>query len=352
MDNYALYNLCFEDIEAVQGDFTISEVVEKPYPSMDKMLWLDRLFGERKTDVRIQRVKKNVGADKYPCTVLAHKDRVVWLRLENKKAVSLFVKQHSIDEVDPIYKEDRDSYPYSFIFIDCREGKNMIAIKQEPAAWRKPDTVALLLQESLNAMMESLNYAFRIRIRPETLPRDFFEYNSNLIKKKHMKVRRMTIRFKSGSIDPEVEAKIKRSPILSRLLKEMWLAPSGELVLNNPEGRRIVDKRLVDVQRIIELILCLGSHSGFGFSLAYEGGMELSCGEEVRLSYDMEANTLKMLFDQNLGQDLFGEYEINKWLDRAANYIKSMKDEETAGTERKRKTPKHVQDTSRELDFA
>lgn len=350
MDTYALYYYFFEDADTIQGDFTVSEVVEKPDPSLDRKIWLDRLFGERKADVRIQRLKKNNDADKYPCKVLEHQDKVVWLRLENKKAVSVFVKKHGIDEIDPIYREDRDSYPYSFVFIDCREGKNMIAIKKEPAAWRKPDTVALLLQESLNAMMESYGYGFRIRIKPETLPRDFFEYNRNLIKKKHLKVRKMIIKFRSGSIDPEVEAKIKRSPILDRLLKEMWLAPSGELILNNPEGRRIVDNRLVDIKRIIQLILYLGPHSGFGLSIAYDEGIEISCGEEVRICYDMEANTLKMLFDQ--GQDLFGEYEINKWLDRAADYIKNMKDEETAGSPRKRKAPKHVQDTSLDLDFA
>ena len=352
MDTYALYKFSFKEINSIQGDFTVSQVVEKPDPSVDKNPLFDHLFGERKTDVRIQRVKKNMCADKYPCTVLAHKDRVIWLRLENEKAVSIFVKQHRLEEIDPIDRREKASYPYSFIFIDCREGKNMLAIKKEPAAWRKPDTIALLLQESLNAMMESLCYAFRIQIIPETLPRDFFQYNHNLIKKEHKRVRKMTIKFKSGTIDPEVEAKIRRTPILSRLLKEMWRAPSGELILHNPEGMRIVDKRLVDVKKLIELILCLGPHSGFGLSLSYDDGVEISCGEEVHLSYGMENNTLKMLFDQNLGEDLFGEYEINKWLDRAANFVKSMKNEETTGTKRQRKTPGHVQETSLALDFA
>ena len=55
--------------------------------TVDKNLGLDRLFGDRNTDVRIQRTKKRVaGADKFPCKVLAHgKGRVVWLRLENEK---------------------------------------------------------------------------------------------------------------------------------------------------------------------------------------------------------------------------------------------------------------------------
>ncbi len=351
MDSYALYNFSFEETKEIQGDFTISEVVERPDPSMDKNLWLDRLFGDRKADVRIQRVKKNLDADKYPCTVLAHQDRVIWLRLENEKAVSIYVKsQNNPTDIDAIKKEFRQSNPYSFIFIDCREGRKLIAIKKETDAWRNTDTIAKLLEVSLNALMEVLNYAFRIRIKPETMPRDFMGYNSWLIKKDNRKVKKMVIKFKSGSIDPEVEAKIRRSPLLSRLLKEMWLAPSGELILNNPEGSRIVDKRLVDIQRIIELILCLGVHSGFGLSLSYDDGLEVSCGEEVRINYEMEASTLQMLFEET-GSDLFGEYEINKWLDRAANHIITMKNEETTATKRNRKAPKHVQDASPVFDF-
>lgn len=347
-----LYYFTFIDAKDVQGDFTISEVVGRPDPTIDKNLWLDRLFGNRKTDVRIQRVKRNLDADKYPCTVLAHNDRVVWLRLENEKAVSIYVKsQQNPTDIDAIKKEFWTSNPYSFIFIDCREGRKLIAIKKDTDAWRNTDTIANLLEVSLNAMMEALNYAFRIRIKPETMPRDFMGYNRKLIKKDKRKVKKMVIKFKSGTIDPEVEAKIRRSPILNRLLKEMWLAPSGELILNNPEGNRIVDKRLVDVQRIIELILCLGSHSGFGLSLSYDDGLEVSCGEEVRISYFMETSTLQMLFDESLGSDLFGEYEINKWLNRAANHIIAMKDEETTGTKRERKAPKHIQDSSPVFDF-
>ena len=349
MDNYFLYKFEFEDSKVIQGDFTISEVVEKPDPSIDKNLWLDRLLPERKYDVRIQRVKKNLTADKYPCTVLAHNDRVVWLRLENEKAVSLFVKQHGIEEIDPIDKQEWPSYPYSFIFIDCREGRHLIAIKKESAAWRNTDTVAMLLQESLNAMMESLNYTFRIRIKPETLPRNYFEYNSNLIKKHNKKLKRLVIRFKSGKIDKKVEAKIKRSPLLKRLMKEMWLAPSGELVLNKPDGRRVVDKRLVDFQRIIELIMCLGPHSGFGLSMSYEDGEEISCGDEIRLSYEMTASTLTMLFAET--QYLFGEYEVNKWLDEATNKIQTMKDEGTTENKPKRKAPKSIREASPVFDF-
>jgi hypothetical protein len=54
-----------------------------------------------------------------------------------------------------------------------------------------------------------------------------------------------------------------------------------------------------------------------------------------------------MLFSQNL----FGEYNINEWLDRAVEFINTQKNGTTTETKRNRKAPKHVQDTPSPLDM-
>ena len=107
MDRYALYNFAFPDAKCMQTNCFKEELVKVPASTTDKNLWLDRLFGGKKTDVRIQNVKKHATADKYPCTVLAHEDRVVWLRMENEKSMRLYVKSHSLtSDPDPIEPQD------------------------------------------------------------------------------------------------------------------------------------------------------------------------------------------------------------------------------------------------------
>ena len=96
MDSYALYNFTYCPAETIQGDFFISRDIKVDMSTEDKNLWLDRIFGGRNTDVRIQRKnKRGAGADKFPCKVLDHGGRVVWLRLENEKIRRMWMKHQS-----------------------------------------------------------------------------------------------------------------------------------------------------------------------------------------------------------------------------------------------------------------
>ena len=351
MDTYALYTYEFCPAEAVQGDFFISRDVKVDLNTEDKNLWLDHLFGDRNSIVRIQRKKKRgEGADKFPCKVLAHGNgRVVWLRLENEKIRHLWLKYPSSTPHDPetISQEPIAENPFSHIFLDCREGRNLIAIMKENDAWRNTDVAAKILEESLNLLMQAAGYEFGIIIKSATVKKDFMEYNRKLILKDKVPVKKMTIYFGSGTIDPRVTDYIKRSPLLKRLLKEMFEAKRGKLELDDPFGPRIVDKRKHDIMLITELIGSNLTSDAFGLSLSYDNGQEVVCGKEVKLFFPMKADTFSMLFSKNL----FGEYKINDWLDRALEYIKQQKDEKTAEQKRNRKTPKHVQDTSASLDL-
>lgn len=351
MDNYALYTFSFCPVQAVQINLFIPQDVKVDMTTKDKNLWLDRIFGGRNTDVRIQRMKKrNDGADKFPCKVLDHGGRVVWLRLENEKIRRMWVKRQSNtpQDPDPISQEYIAENPYSYIFLDCREGKNLIAIMKSNDAWRNTDVEAMLLQESLNLLMQSLGYGFGIKIEPITVKKDYWDYNRQLILKDKLRVKKLTIYFGAGTLDPRILEYINQTPILKRLLKEMWEARRGKLELEDPSGHSIFDKRKRDIKNIIELITSNMTSDAFGLSLAYaDGGPEVVCGKDVRLMFPMEADTFSMLFSQNL----FGEYQINNWLDGAVEYVKNQIDEAPAKAKRNRKAPRHVQDTPSVFDL-
>lgn len=351
MDSYALYNFTYCPAETIQGDFFISRDIKVDMSTEDKNLWLDRIFGGRNTDVRIQRKnKRGAGADKFPCKVLDHGGRVVWLRLENEKIRRMWMKHQSSTphDPDPISQEFIAENPFSYIFLDCREGKNLITIMKANDAWRNPDVEATLLQESLNLMMQSLGYGFGIVIEPVTVKKDYWDYNRQLILKDKRRVKKITIYFGNGTLDPRVLEYINQTPILKRLLKEMWEAKRGKLELEDPSGRSIFDKRKRDIKNIIELITSNMTSDAFGLSLAYaDGGPEVVCGKDVRLMFPMKADTFSMLFSQNL----FGEYHINDWLDGAVEYIKKQKDGTPVETTRKKKAARHIQDSSSLFDL-
>ena len=350
MDIYALYEYSYCSAEAMQGDFFDPQDIKVDMSTEDKNLWLDRLFGKRNTDVKILRMKKKGGGgDKFPCKVLNHGNRVVWLRLENEKIRRMWMKHKSATPQEPetISKEEVAENPFSHIFLDCRAGRSLIAIMKENDAWRDTDVEAHLLEESLGLLMQAAGYGFGIKIEPVSVKKDYWDYNRQLILKDKLKVRKMTIYFGAGTLNPQVMEYVNQTPILKRLLKEMWEAKRGRLELDDPLGQRIVDRRKRDVQKIIEMLGSNLTSDAFGLSLSYEDGREVVFGKDVRLMFQMKADTFSMLF----AQDLFGEYEINKWLDGAVAYIKEQKDGTPAETSRKRKAAKHVRETSATLDL-
>ncbi len=351
MNSYALYTYSFCPVKAVQGDFFISKDVKIDLSAKDKNLWLDRLFGDRNQDVRIQRTGKHgAGAEKFPCKVLAHgTGRVVWLRLENEKIKRIWVKHKSAtpNEPEAISQEEIADNPFSHIFLDFREGKNLIAIMKESDAWRNTDVAARLLQDSLNLLMQSAGYGFGVKIEPVTVTKDYWDYNRQLILKNKLRVRKMTIYFGTGTLDPRVTELIQQTPILKRLLKEVWEAKRGKLELEDPFGPSIFDGRKRDIKHIIELIASNLTSDAFGLSLSYDDGRELVCGKDVKLMYPMKGDTFSMLFSQNL----FGEYCIYEWLDQAVAYINSQKNGTPVETRRKRTAARHLQETSASLDL-
>lgn len=160
MDKYAIYSY---------------SLVAKPrrnelIPSDDNQLINDMsleqrfelLFGQKPgADFPVQKIKKG-GADKYPCHVVRHEENVVLLRLEKKKDVSIWEEQPVAGNPLPkIEKTTIKSTPYCYIIIDIRPSVHLIAIQSNSAAWRNPNDVK-------NLMQESMNWQYRERICIET----------------------------------------------------------------------------------------------------------------------------------------------------------------------------------------
>ena len=196
-------------------------------------------------------------------------------------------------------------------------------------------------------MMENLPYSFELIIEPITMPKDFWDYNRHLIKKEGRNVKKMTICFKAGSINPKVESFINNTPYIKRLLKEDWSASHGQVTLYDPVGSKVVDGRKRDIKNIIELITSNVDDTGFGISLLYNNGIEITCGKDIRLPYPMKEETFLMLFVK----DLIGETTISLWLDQASDFISKQKNEKLTENRRKRKAAKKVSELSSALSL-
>lgn len=349
MENqYAIYSYKFVEV-CDEGDWTQGEQTSVADMSAAQDV-LYKLFGNTRTLFPVQK-GEGESAKKYTCEVYGNDHRIVALRLLNIKEQSYWkLVENPNDPMGKLVKELLESTPCTYVIIDCRKGHNLIAVKVETEAWRNTNTVCELMERSINRHLESLSRGFRIKLYTKLESRDFLDYSSRRIKKDGHILKKMTIRFRTGQLNPVIESLVKNSKYLKGLFDRInkYEGASGELTLNQPMGAKLIDRRRHDIENFIALIvsdpkgysmdwtfddnvtLHYGKDSIYEPSMDPEGSLELfHVGRKLEPKVELE------LFDETQATDS-NKYLLEGWLDKVAEETKKMKDAETIKSKRGR----------------
>lgn len=318
MERYSFYEYTFEPGISQDDLFQDKQLPFKDLSTDKCQRKFEFLFGGSGVEFKIQKANQQ-GADKYPCTILAHNEGIVLLRIERPRNVSVYVKQQQTKGViAQIDKRHLPSNPYNYVIIDCRGGHNMIAISIENDAWRDTDSVANMLRESINYYFDSLKQDIHIVLKPQHINRDFVEYSRFLIKKKKRRVTKMTFYFTGGTINPEIEAIIKRDQYLSGLNNRCFKAKHCEVSYFDPDSASIVRHKSRTLEHFVMLVMSEPNSDKFRLRMTYDDGTTLNCGKKVKFEYDMKDDVFFSIFGNT---SMFPEYNIGAWLDQAREII-------------------------------
>lgn len=338
MDNYAIYKFELTPYSYLgEGKLPfITNQADSANKAIDGNLLLNQYLGEL---TRLNEIEK------FSLTMLSQQGRVTLLRMEKPETLEQYAKMPQTGDINKVFLP---SFPYTYVVVDCREGKNMIAINTNNDAWRNTDTAANLLMKSLNELMKSKEVAYRIDISPEGLPRDFWEYNSYLVKVKHKKPKKLSIYLTNGLADPRIESMFKRKRYIGLLLKETFGSKRSRHDYYEPEGSQIISRHgKTTLEQLAVLITSEIVRDSFGLSMTYEGGIVVTCGKDVRAEFEMEYDTFLSMTRINL----FGQSDIEYWLDGVVDKIKRLRDETSVEQKTNRKRKRRVQDTSTALNL-
>ena len=343
---YAIYSYKFVEI-VDEGDWTKGEQVT--VVDMDAAQdWFYKLFGKTRTLFPVQ---KGEGSKKYTCEVYGNDHRIVALRLLNIKEQSYWkLVENPNDPMGKLVKELLESTPCTYVIIDCRKGQNIIAVKVETDAWRNTDTVCELMERSINRLLESYGRGFRIKLYTKLESHEFLNYSNRRIKKEGRTIKKMTIRFRTGQLNPIIEGLVKNSRYLKGLFDRIdkYDGSSGELILNQPMGSKLIDRRRHDIENFITLIA--SDPKGYSMDWTFDDNMTLHYGKDsiyepamnpegslelFHLERKAEPAVQLDMFKEAQGTD-FNKYLLEGWLDKVAEETKKMKDAETVKPKRNR----------------
>ena len=325
MDKYAIYTYKQTAESPQEGDLfeEVNASSDGSEPSVEKMEWL---FGDTRSEFRVQKNGKD-GADKFPCTVLAHDHHVVLLRLENVKNIPIYVKSKAeAGAIAKIDKQNVTSNPYSYVIIDFDKERRLIAIQQDSDSWRNTDAVCGLLEESINEQLNARQLGFNIKICSKMQTREFWEYSSYRIKKEHKRLKKMTIYFDAGKVDPRVEMLVKRTPFLRNLLKELWGGSHGEVTIYDPVSESVIDRRKHAIENLVTIITSDIPNNRFGLKMTYNDDVTYTCGKFIQVELPLDG---QYLTEFQLGsKTLADDYNLEQWLYYVIEQTKGLSDVE------------------------
>lgn len=277
--------------------------------------------------LQIQRIKKD-GADKYPCTVLRHEEHVIMLLLENEKGVDIWEEQPTQGPIPKIEKKTKRSTPYCYVIIDNRPGIHQIAIQSPSPAWKNPNMVKTLLEESINWISNVLDYGLEVHIRSKMLPTKFWEYVDRKRKKDKVSIKRMVFSFTNYKRRPDIDIMQALSSEWKHMESFMaWMnqigVDKGEIDITPPKDDSLIKRKYADIKHMVEICM----NSNYALSITFSDGITYKCNQELRAELPMKDETIRLEFEQGY-KELFSSYRILEWLDEVVNEIKQYQDVE------------------------
>lgn len=314
MKHYSIYRYDFADAEP-DPLFPVEDPVTDEEKRRELML---ACFGERGTAFALKNPRNS--EEVFPCVVMLNQDGIVMLHLERPKQVDIWKKDTNASGVFPkIDKKKEPSNPFCYMFLDCRKGHNMIAIEMNSSAWRKTDQVQVLLAFNLNILFNNQQYGFNVRIAPETYSFDYLEHQRKLIKVEKWRVKRMTIHFKRGTIEPEIEAKVKHHRFIKMLFDYMFNSSTTNIGLDNPNVSNLIRKGS-KLGEYFAMLIGSEQDDSFGVTLTYDNHRSYEWGDDIRIDFGMKDEVLNSVFGEG---SLFPLPTVGKWFDGIKKEIES-----------------------------
>ncbi len=326
MDKYAIYKVGLTSKQR-RGDMLMDGNVDIDKISLEDRF--ERLFGKKQgSEFMVKKFKKKNDAESYPCIVLRHDSNIILLRIQNPKDVDIWEEQPTRSDIPKIEKTKKQSSPYCYVIIDNRPGRQLMAIQTNNPAWRSPNQVRALLEESINWQLHVKDYGLEVNIKSKMLPTNFWDYVDKKRKKDHVTIKNMVFSFTNHRRRPDIDIKSALSSEWRHFESFIgWMdslgGENGEIRITPPKNDALLTRKKADIKHMIEICL----NSNYSLSVTFSDNITYKCNEELRAELPMEKDSYRTEFEQGY-KLLFKDYSICEWLDKIYNETKKYKDVE------------------------
>ncbi len=339
MKKYAIYTYQLtEKPKQCDGEIKFDE---PEHVNLSPNMKFETIFGSMPgTELKIMKFNKN-SVDIKPCVIIRHDMHIILLRLVNEMEKGIWEEKPTNSPITKIEKTKKPTMPYNYVIIDNRPDVQMIAIQTGSEAWKKPNVVKDLLQDSFNWIMDVNNYGLEVTIKSKMMPTRFWDYVQKKKREDKVEIKAMVFSFANHLRRPEIDIMSALSSKWRHLESFMGMVnqlggDKGELRIEPPKNDALMKKKLADIKHMVEICMV----SDYSLSVTFTDNVIYKCNEEVRAEMPMD-DVIRKEFEQGF-YNLFDSCSLTKWFDEIVEKTKKYKDVEEIKTKPGRNNKRQI----------
>lgn len=253
----------------------------------------------------------------YPNDIIANSEKVILLRINNVVQKTLVKPDNSSKEEETNYSEVKEnSYPYSYVIIDNRDGIGQIAIERSSAWGSNTDKVRDILQQALHRKLAD-NYGLDISIDAKMSPTKFWDFIHYRLNKAKDQITKIQFAFSNTKKVTPIDAPKIKSDNLNAIINISNISGAIKSAFQmefDSAGNEKINEKNQDLAEMVNIC----ANNAYELSVYFKDFKVYRCNENVLADYTLDRATLDNF---QIGSRILsekkeeGEFMLLQWLD-------------------------------------
>lgn len=328
---YIIHNIQFEVEQRL--DFDELEDPEKPvakYPNY----YLGKVIGKMRNQLSLSRTKRG-SEEPVPNCVQRNDGGIALIRVHKTEEVTLYnLPENTGNELGECVVKNENSFPWSFVIVDYRDGKCQVAIEKSKNWDGRTETIKNSLQNCFNRSSLFKSLGIQVNIKEKTIATKFEEFIDQRIIDHGDLIETVTIEFPNLKRQPTSRIPKELTEQVNNFSKalETYGAISGVTTM------RMGKDPDCDKLKQLSTVVTMCSDNCFELSVKFRDHGNYKCYEDIVAKYEMNDAVLNFFKDRIHPEDNSPAFDMKSWLDYV--FEETKKTQENAGEKIPRKPKK------------
>jgi len=322
MSDYIIHNINIAVRRVI--DFDGFEEPDKPtdrYPNY----YLGKLIGKRGTKMDLFRTRQGGKEEDVPNCVLRNDGGIALIRVHNKESLTIYdLPENSPTEINDCVGLPKESYPFSYVVVDYRDGKCTAAIEKS-SVW---DSKTTTVRNSLEKFFQSepfTSHGFTINVKEKSIPTEFEKFLDQRTIDYGDVVESFTFEYVDIKNHPNAqipEELTEEMDLYSKILEIHGALSGTNTVKLSPEVKK---EKLKQLSHVVTMC-CV---NGFNLSVKLRDYGDYTCNENILAKFPMNEIVISHFKDfvEPEESEKSHDFVLSLWLDMVNDKIENNTDD-------------------------